>query len=101
MRRVELRIDGFLWDDFNEAKLRAHEIATRTIDEVLQNAPEFFINFPGRSAEYLMIGPDLQGRFYYAPFVPTNDEGIWYVVTAHRIDERRARRYYGASGGQG
>jgi hypothetical protein len=78
----------------------AHDIDPTSIDEVLDNEPQFFVNFPDRGASHLMIGPDLSVRFYFAPIVHWTESGGWYPVTAFRVDERRARRIYSREEGK-
>jgi hypothetical protein len=95
---ADIVIESLLWDERSEAKIEAHELRREQIEEVVANAPQIFKNLPDRSAEYLMIGPDFVGRFYYVPIVSTRRRGEWYVVTAYRISRRRALRYYRPEG---
>jgi hypothetical protein len=94
MERAAIEVSALVWDERNEAKLAAHGVTPEDIENVLANAPRFFVNLPERTAEFIIIGPDFEGRFYYVPIVPTHEAGVWYVVTAFPVNRRRALRVY-------
>jgi len=98
VERAEIEVTGLTWDEANEAKVEAHGISAQDVEDVLANQPRFFRNLPDRSAEYVMLGPDSEDRFVFAPIVPTQTVGVWYPVTAYRLDRRRAARIYERGG---
>lgn len=94
MESAEIEVSSFVWDALNEAKLAAHGVTPAEIESVRDHRPRFFTNAAGRSADYVMVGPAPDGRFFFAPIVPTKDPGVWYVVTAYRLARQRALRIY-------
>jgi hypothetical protein len=71
-----------------------HGVTPDDLDSVMHNAPRYFANLPGRSAPFVMIGPDHNGDFFQAAILPTVDPAAWYPVTGWRMNARRARRLY-------
>lgn len=90
----EIEVLGFRWTAANEAKIMAHGLTISIVNEVLETAPRFYANFAGRSAPYIMIGPDKIGRFCYVPMIPTEEPGIWEPITGYRVSSQRARKIY-------
>jgi hypothetical protein len=94
VERVEITVDYLVWDSYNTAKIEAHGLTQEEVEAVANNAPRFFTNLAGRSAGYVMVGPDMSDRFIFAPMIPVSDDRDWYVVTAFRMARQRALRIY-------
>ena len=94
METANIQVSGLVWDALSEAKIAVHGLSIQDVEAVRHNAPKFFTNLPGRSADYVMLGPDEDGRFVFAAIVSTHDPERWYVVTAFRLERRRALRIY-------
>jgi hypothetical protein len=60
VERAAIEVSALVWDERNEAKLAAHGITPEDIENVLANAPRFFVNLPERTAEFIIIGPTLR-----------------------------------------
>ena len=94
MERVSLSVAAFVYDDWNQEHMLGHDVKPEDLDEVLHNAPRFFTNWPDRTASHVMLGPDNSGAFIFAAIDPTNQDGVWYPLTAHWMARRRALRIY-------
>lgn len=53
---AEIRVSGFVWDAINLAKIAGHGLSIQDVEAVRHNAPKYFKNLPGRSANYAMLG---------------------------------------------
>jgi hypothetical protein len=83
-------------DEAKEAYLQAAKGVTGSdIIEVWLNVPRYFVNLGGRGAPNVMLGPNRGGRFLFVPIAPTENEGVWRVVTAYWLSRARALRLYG------
>ena len=93
MERDAITVEGFDWDANNISHL--HDGTTPDdVEAVLRNAPQFFVNLPGRSATHVMVGPRPDGVFFFVAIGPTLRAGVWRPITAWRWHERLARRIY-------
>jgi hypothetical protein len=71
---------------------RAHGVERREVVEAMMNRPRYFMDDKGR---YALIGPVLSGRFLLVAIEPEDEDGDWRLITAHWLQETRARRIYG------
>ena len=67
-----------------------HAITRDDVESILQGAPRFFRNVPGRSATHVMVGIDSRGRVLYIPLLCVEEPKKWRVITAW--ESRVARR---------
>ncbi len=75
-------VEGFLFDDRNEAKIEYHGLDPDLVLSVLDNRFTIRPNRRWRTASHLIIGQDHQGRCVAIPVEPTPEPGIFRPVTA-------------------
>ena len=76
------RIDGFLFDEGNEAKFAAHGLSARQVAQVLDAQLLVVPNRKARRGVFLVIGRDHGGACIATPVERTRETGIWRPVTA-------------------
>ena len=94
LRRVVIRVDSFVWNferGRNVEHVARHQLTPGDVDSVLDHAPLFFRNVPGRTATHVMVGRDSQGRALWVGIVRTGKNGEWYPITA--MEHRQMRRF--------
>jgi hypothetical protein len=85
--------DDLDFDQENIDHLARHGVTMKDAFEVLYNAPRFFLNQPNRTGTHVMVGPDLEGRFFLISIEPTQREGVWRPVTAWKLGRHGLRIY--------
>ena len=75
-------IEGFLFDDVNEAKIASHGLSARQVLQVLDNVHTVVPNRKRRRARYLVVGRDNGGSCVAIPVEPTHALYIWRPITA-------------------
>ena len=75
-------VEGFAFDERNEAKIEYHGLDIALVLSVLDNRYTIRPNRKWRTASHLIIGWDRQGRCIAVPIEPTPEPGIWRPVTA-------------------
>jgi hypothetical protein len=95
-RREDPKPKAFHWnysEDGNVDHIARHTVQPEDVEEVAANVPRFFApRDPGRDG-FVMVGPNLTGRYLLVAIIET-PEGDWYPVTAHWLDRRRGERNY-------
>ena len=86
------------FDEDNIPHLAGHAVTVADVFAVLDNAPRYFRNLPGRGASHVMIGPDAEGRYFYIPLTQTATAGRWRPITGWPMNRRRAERLYDKEG---
>lgn len=77
------RVEEFIWDDTNEAKVLARAISPDAIDEILTSRFAVFRNRRNMTGAYQVVGRDLQGRYLTVIIEGSSaDNTIWRPVTA-------------------
>lgn len=90
----ELELDEELQQHLIERGItEKHIVSFVEILEVLQGAPRFFENLPGRRAPISMVGPTNLNRILCVPIEPTGKTGVWRPVTAFTANAHHIDRY--------
>ena len=94
-RSDDLEIEVFLWDystDGNVEHIADHGVTPLDVQEVRDHQPHFFVARPEHFG-YVMLGPNRAGRYLYVPMIEVSP-GLWRVITAYWLSNRRAERLY-------
>ena len=78
---AQITVVAFVFSDVGEDKLWSHGITTDQAQSVLLGRVVISRNRAGRSAPYVLIGRDEQGRCLTLPIVPADERGVWRVIT--------------------
>jgi hypothetical protein len=80
---VKLYIEEWEWDDGNIDKLSKRSITPELIeDEIWLEAPKYLRNRRGRSADYLMVGPDRGGTMWTIGILQVADDpATWRAIS--------------------
>lgn len=77
-------IEGFIYDEINEAEFAEHGLTDTQIDQTLDNSWIMLRNRKDRTGDYLFIGVDNGGTMITAPIQRIGDGNQWKPVTAWR-----------------
>ncbi|HEX5139402.1 MAG TPA: hypothetical protein VFX19_00530 [Dehalococcoidia bacterium] len=91
---ADIEVTELIWLEASIAHIAKHGLSQSDVEEVLDIAPQFFEDLPGRSGTHIILGPNASGRFIYVVIAPEEFEGEWVVVTAFPYNRRRAMRHY-------
>lgn len=78
---AQITVVELVFTDSGEDKLWSHGITTDQAQSVLLGRVVISRNRAGRTAPYLLIGRDDHGRCLTLPIVPTDQRGVWRVIT--------------------
>ena len=78
---ARIRVLELAFTDTGEDKLWSHRITTDQAQSVLLGCVAVIRNRAGRTAPYVLIGHDEHGRCLTLPIVPTDQWGVWQVIT--------------------
>ena len=87
-----IAVEGFYFDEQNQAKLASHDVTIREAYQVLETAPRALRNH-SQGAPWVIIGPTASGRMLTLPIDPTDDPGIWRPRTGYDSSRKENRRY--------
>lgn len=96
---VHIQVWEFEWDERNESHCARHNVTPLVVEEVRDGAPEFFPNKAGKTGTHMMIGPDVDGRYWTIIIVPGADEGRWRAITGWPSDKPELELYKRAKPG--
>lgn len=87
-------IEIWEWDEANLGYLGRHGMGRRTVLQVAAGRPRFRRNKRGRSAAYLMIGPDAGGTVWTVCVVEREGTaGVWRAFNGWRSDDEERAWY--------
>ena len=78
---ARIRVLELVFTDTGEDKLWSHGITTDQAQSVLFGRVVVTRNRAGRTAPFVLIGHDEHGRCLTLPIVPTDQWGVWRVIT--------------------
>lgn len=93
MAAVRIRVVSFEWNEENERECRDHGLTPFLTVEVNDRRPLYFLNYVGRTATHMMIGPDLSGRFWVVAILPTEIDACWRPITGYPAEEKEMKLY--------
>ncbi|MBI3330420.1 MAG: BrnT family toxin [Nitrospinae bacterium] len=85
-----LTINRLIWDTWNVAHIARHHVTPEEVEEVCHGQPVTSRTYKGRLR---VVGPTRRRRLLAVILAPTQDEGVYYPVTARPAD-RKERRIY-------
>ena len=89
---ASIRVFELVFTDTGEDKLWSHGITTVQAQSVLLGRVVVTRNRAGRTAPYVLIGHDEHGRCLTLPIVPTDQWGVWRVITGWPCKPSEAAR---------
>jgi hypothetical protein len=88
-------ISHLKWTDETIEKARIkHGFGPRLANQVKNDLPLFFPNATDRSASHLMVGRSEDGRYWTVAIRPTDEEGIWQVITGFEAGAKQVEMYH-------
>jgi uncharacterized DUF497 family protein len=85
-----LIIRRLIWDPWNVAPIARHHVTPEEVEEVCHGQPITSQTYKGRLR---VVGPTRRRRMLTVILAPTDEEGVYYPVTAQPSD-RKERRHY-------
>ena len=92
---VEIR--RLIWDPWNVGHIGRHGVSPREVEEVCRTDPLGKVGKYGRIA---LVGPTSAGRILVV-ILDAEEDGAFYVVTAHPANRRDRAVYLREKGGEG
>jgi|SRR5208337_777563 len=88
-------IASLKWNDETIEKVRLkHGFGPRLANEVKDGLPLFFPNAIDKAASHLMIGQSGDGRYWVVAIKPTDEDGIWRVITGYEAGPKQIEQYH-------
>ena len=87
-----IEVEGFYFNEGNEAKLASHGVSIHEAYQVLWTRPRALRNHSD-GAPWVLIGPTASGRMITLPIDPTDEPGIWRPRTGYDSSRKERRRY--------
>jgi hypothetical protein len=82
------------WDDEVIEKVRLkHGFGPRLANQVKDDLPLFFLNALDKAATHLMVGQSEDGRYWVVAIKPTDEAGVWRVLTGFEAGLRQVESY--------
>jgi hypothetical protein len=85
-----LFVRRLIWDSWNIAHIARHDVIPDEVEEVCHGAPVTSQTYNGRIR---VVGPTQARRMLTVILAPTDQQGIYYPITARPAD-RKERRHY-------
>jgi uncharacterized protein len=85
-----LTIRRLIWDSWNVAHIARHHVMPEEVEEVCHGAPVTSQTYKGRIR---VVGPTHARRMLTVILAPTDQQGVYYPLTA-RLADRKERRNY-------
>jgi hypothetical protein len=94
---MDLRTEGFLWDDANAAKCRKHGVSVAAIEFVLTSDPLVAPDLKHSQAEdrFIAVGRDPEGRPVFVAFTIREVAGRRLIrpIGARPMHDKERKRY--------
>ena len=85
-----LTIRRLIWDAWNVAHIARHHVIPEEVEEVCHGQPITSQTYKGRLR---VVGPTRRNRMLTVILAPTDNEGVYYPVTARPADRKERRNY--------
>lgn len=89
---AQITVLELVFTDSGEDKLWSHGITTDPAQSVLLGRVDILRNRVGRTAPFVLIDRDEQGRCLTLPIVPTDQPGVWRAITGWPCKPSEAAR---------
>lgn len=91
-----IRIRRLIWDEWNLAHIARHQVVPEEVNEVCHGN---VLVQQGHSGRIVLIGPTMSGRMVEVVLDPEQEQGVFYVVTAHPASKKDRGLYEAETGG--
>jgi uncharacterized protein len=85
-----LFVRRLIWDTWNIAHIARHDVIPDEVEEVCHGQPVTSQTYNGRLR---VVGPTRSHRMLTVILAPTDEQGIYYPVTARPADRKERRSY--------
>lgn len=89
----EIDVEDLAFDDENEAEMARHGVVPREVDQIHQNAPQYFRNKSDARGSHVMMGPTDSGRMHLVPLERCGSSRTWRPITAFEPTPHQRARY--------
>jgi uncharacterized protein len=90
-----LTIRRLIWDAWNVGHIARHRVTPEEVEEVCQGDPVTSQTYKGRIR---VVGPTRSRTMLTVILAPTDEQGIYYPITARPADRKERRHYNDARG---
>ncbi len=94
---MKIVIKKLIWDTWNIAHIARHDVIP---DEVEEACKGIYLTYQSYDGRYEIIGATKQGRILLVVLDPEQEEGMYYVVTAHTAKKKDRVLYQERKGGE-
>jgi uncharacterized protein len=85
-----LTIRRLIWDAWNVAHIARHHVIPEEVEEVCHGLPLTSQTYKGRIR---VVGPTQARRMLTVILGPTDQQGVYYPITARPADRKERRNY--------
>jgi uncharacterized protein len=90
-----LTIRRLIWDAWNVGHIARHRVTPEEVEEVCHGEPVASQTYKGRLR---VVGPTQRRRMLTVILAPTDEQGVYYPITARPADRKERRHYDDARG---
>jgi uncharacterized DUF497 family protein len=90
-----LSIRRLIWDPWNVGHIARHRVTPEEVEEVCHGEPVTSQTYKGRIR---VVGPTESRRMLTVILAPTDEQGVYYPITARPADRKERRHYNEARG---
>jgi uncharacterized DUF497 family protein len=85
-----LFVRRLIWDTWNIAHIARHDVIPDEVEEVCHGQPVTSETYKGRIR---VVGPTQARRMLTVILAPTDQQGVYYPITARPADRKERRSY--------
>jgi len=85
-----LSIRRLIWDPWNVSHIARHRVTPEQVEEVCHGEPVTSQTYKGRIR---VVGPTRSRRMLTVILAPTDEQGVYYPITARPTDRKERRNY--------
>jgi uncharacterized DUF497 family protein len=90
-----LSIRRLIWDPWNVGHIARHRVTPEEVEEVCHGEPVTSQTYKGRIR---VVGPTRSRRMLTVILAPTEEQGVYYPITARPADRKERQHYNEARG---
>ena len=85
-----LIVRRLIWDPWNVDHIARHHVTPEEVEAVCHGTPVINLTYKGRLR---IVGPTRSRKMLPVILAPTNEQGVYYPVTARPADRKERRNY--------
>ncbi|MDP3734857.1 MAG: hypothetical protein Q8R39_00295 [bacterium] len=86
-----LSVHRLIWDTWNVAHIARHDITSEEVEGVCHGKP---VTSETRKGRIRVVGLTQSGRILTVILASTQEEGVYYPITARPADRKERRNYH-------